>query len=170
MDTVTKPSEGRADLDRLGPYGTWPYVERRRGTDRRAEKTRPFGRFFLRGLRARGRRRGESENLYVDRYERRDLWLAVSILGLNVLDAGFTLAYLDGDSSREANPIARFLIDQGFGWFIFSKAFVVGLCLFFLTVHKTFRWVRPAMVLLCFFYSVLLLYHLYLQWLVKAHS
>ena len=146
----------------LGPYGTWPYVERRTQPDRRLTNTRLFSRYMLRGQRASGRRAGEQRNHYVDRYHPADLALSGAILVLNILDAWFTLNYL-GKGGSEANPIARFLMEQGTGWFVFSKAVVVALCILFLMMHKTFQFVRPALWALFGFYALLLVYHLYLQ-------
>lgn len=156
-----------APPEELGPYGTWPYVERRGAMDRRLLGTKLFSRYMLSGKRIGGRRDGESHNLYVDRYHPKDLALAMAILVLNILDAFFTLNYL-GKGGSEANPIAQLLMDQGTGWFIFSKAVVVAMCILFLMMHKTFRFVRPAMMVLFTFYSLLLVYHLYLQLTVPA--
>ena len=151
-----------ADPAGLGPYGTWPYVERRVQPDRRLFGTRLFSRYLLQGNRVGGRRAGENRNLYVDRFHPGDLMLTGGILILNILDAWFTLNYL-GKGGSEANPIARFLMEQGTGWFVFSKAVVVALCVLFLMMHKTFHLVRPALWTLLGFYSLLLAYHLYLQ-------
>ncbi len=153
----------RENQTALGPYGTWPYLERRTSTDRRAGPTRLFSRYLLRGQRLGGRRQKEGENEYVDRYHPHDVGLAVTILILNILDAFFTLQYLDGDLGKEANPVARHLLTLGVGWFIFSKGVVVALCMLFLMVHKTFRFVRPALWFLLTFYGLLLVYHVYLK-------
>jgi hypothetical protein len=147
----------------LGPYGTWPYIERRVHLDRRTVRTRLFSRFMLKGQRISGRRRGESINIYVDRYLPQDVTLAIAILVLNILDAVFTLSYLDGRGGQEWNPLANQLITMGRGWFMFSKAVVVAICIVFLVIHKMFRYVRPAMIFLFAFYFVLLGYHLYLH-------
>ena len=130
-----------------------------------ATSTRLFSRYMLRGTRVSGRRLGELHNHYVDRYHPADLALSGAILVLNILDAWFTLSYL-GKGGSEANPIARFLMEQGTGWFIFSKAVVVALCILFLMMHKTFHFVRPALWALFGFYALLLVYHLYLQFTV----
>jgi len=160
---VTPPSTSfDTSAPQLGPYGKWPYVERRHGPDRRLSGTRLFSRYMLTGRRVGGRRAGDAINFYVDRYQPRDLFLAMAILILNILDAFFTLNYL-GKGGSEANPIARFLMEQGTGWFVFSKAIVVALCTIFLLMHKTFRFVRPAIYVLFVFYSLLLVYHIYLQ-------
>jgi hypothetical protein len=155
------------DRENLGPYGCWPYVDRRSGVDRREAGTKVLSTYSLRGSRAAGRRAGERHNFYVDRYHTRDMAMATAILVLNILDAWFTLVYL-GKGGTEANPIAQYLMDQG--WFIFSKAIVVGFCVLFLTVHKTFRFVRPALFVLLAFYTGLLLYHIYLHWSLSRWS
>ena len=149
-----------SDRELLGPYGCWPFVERRVHADRREVRPSFFSRRAMVGRRASGRRMGEHQNLYVDRYLPGDLLLAVAILVLNVLDAWFTLVYLDRGGT-EANPVAQFLMDQQ--WFVFCKAVLVALCVIFLTVHKTFRFVRPALYGLFCFYLMLLGYHIYLH-------
>lgn len=147
----------------LGPYGCWPYVEQRRGGDRRAKATTLFSRFaVLGGARVAGRRRGERDNVYVDRYATGDLRGVVVVLVLNILDAWLTLVYL-GYGGTEANPIARRLLEWGIPWFLGSKSLLVTGCLLFLAVHKTFRCVRPALRLLTWFYGALLVYHVVLQ-------
>lgn len=154
---------GPAAQGRMGPYDCWPYVERRGGGDRRHKSTPPLSRFsFLGGMRARGRRKGERDNIYVDRYERRDLWGVVVVLVLNILDAWLTLLYL-GYGGTEANPVARQLLEWGTSWFLGAKSLLVTACLLFLAVHKTFRCVRPALAILIWFYGGLLAYHLWLQ-------
>ncbi len=121
-----------------------------------------ISKFLFRGGRVRGRREGESRNSYFDLLPRGDLVLGFSILGLNLLDALFTLVIVGADLTREANPLARWLLEAGTEWFLFSKAAVVALCILFLALHRTFRFVKPAMWALCTFYSVLLGYHLHL--------
>lgn len=144
------------------PYASWPWVERRRGVDRRGVPTPIFGRFLFRGGRIRGRREGESRNSYFDLIPRKNVILGLTILVLNLLDALFTLVIVGTDLTREANPLARWILEAGTGWFLFSKAAVVALCILFLALHRTFRFVIPAMWALCTFYSVLLAYHLHL--------
>jgi len=159
---VAEPAE-----DLLGPYGTWPFIERRSGADRRAKPTRFLSRFIFGGQRAGGRRKGEQQNVYVDRYDRQDLTLAGGVLILNILDAIFTLLFvMKQGAGREVNPLAQFLIDadpENYFWFLFSKSIVVLLCVLFLVMHKTFKLVRPALFLLFGFYAILFGYHLLLQ-------
>ncbi len=147
----------------LGPYGSWPYVERRRGGDRRLRAT-PLVSWFtlIGGGRMAGRRSGERQNIYVDRYATRDLAGVIAILVLNILDAWLTLLYL-GYGGSEANPVARYLLETGIDWFVGAKSFLVSVCLLFLAVHKTFNFVRPAIRVLVWFYGGLLVYHMILQ-------
>ncbi len=147
----------------LGPYGSWPYVERRTGGDRRLRAT-PFVSWFsfFGGSRTAGRRRGELRNIYVDRYAARDVAGILAILVLNILDAWLTLLYL-GYGGSEANPVARYLLETGVDWFVGAKSLLVTVCLLFLAVHKTYAYVRPAIRVLIWFYGALLGYHIVLQ-------
>jgi hypothetical protein len=153
----------------LGPYGVWPFHDRRVRPDRRGRPTPIEARFWLAGRRQRGRRRGERDNIYVDRYEVRDVGLAAAVLVLNVLDAFLTVVYLSYGGA-EANPVAAWLLECGVGWFLAAKSLAVSVCLLFLILHKNFRFVRPALRLLLFFYAVLLVYHMYLQTSAVIHG
>lgn len=155
---TTDKSRGGGD----SPYETWPWRERRAGGDRRGVATPLLSRFLFRGQRRAGRRFGERDNIYVDRLEPGDIRLGLTILLLNLADAAFTLVIVGTDLTREANPLARWILDCGTGWFLFSKGVVVGLCLLFLMLHRTFAFVKPALWVLACFYSGLLAYHFYL--------
>jgi hypothetical protein len=95
-------------------------------------------------------------------FRRRDLLLVLVILVLNILDAAFTLDYLQ-KGGTEANPVASRLIEAGENWFVYAKCILVTLCLVFLMLHKTFKYVRAALLFLLSFYGILLAYHIYLQ-------
>lgn len=146
----------------LGPYGSWPWVERRVAEDRRARSGQFLGMRLRGGRRAAGRRRGERSNIYVERFSGDDLGLALAILALNVADAVLTLDHLDKGGS-EANPLAQGLLDKGTVWFTSAKALMIAACLIVLTLHKRFRGVRTALRCMFVFYLVLLYYHLFLQ-------
>ncbi len=153
----------------IGPYDVWPFFDRRVRPHRRNKPTALNFRFWLTGGRKRGRRRGEGQNIYVDRYETRDVGLAAAVLVLNVLDAFLTVVYLSYGGA-EANPIAAWLLECGVGWFLAAKTLAVSVCLIFLILHKTFRLVRPALRLLLFFYALLLVYHMFLQTSAVIHG
>jgi hypothetical protein len=143
-------------------FDTWPHAERRKNPDRRRRSTRWWESLLGRRRRERGRRAGESENIYVDIYHNADLILILSIFMLNLADAYFTLDYL-GRGGQEANPFANHLIASGPITFVYEKCFAVGLCLVALLVHRSFRMARVGMYSLLGCYGVLTLYHLLLQ-------
>ncbi len=159
-----EPVDGRSlgDAEEAELFRTWPYRDRRSERDRRGRPTSPWRSLFLGGKRAAGRRKGEDKNIYVDVYGRREVVLVLLILVLNVLDAYFTLDYIQKGGS-EANPVAQGLLDLGNHWFIYAKSLLVALCLIFLLVHKKFVWVDLALGFLVTFYSLLLGYHIVLQ-------
>ncbi len=154
--------ESNSSLGHGSCFETWPYVDRRSEDDRRDSPTRIWDTLFARGKRASGRRNGEDKNIYVDIYGKREISLVILILILNILDAFFTLDYIE-KGGAEANPVAQGLLDLGNFWFICAKSFLVGLCLAFLLIHKKFAYVDLALGFLCAFYTLLLGYHAFLQ-------
>ncbi len=144
----------RAATDR----GAWPYVECRVATDRRQEPTPFWSAFTGRRRRRQGRRAGEREYIYVDRFTRRDVLLVLSILLLNIFDALFTLIWLRRGGA-EGNPVMAWLLEIGDGAFLAQKCLVVGLWLLLLVVHKNFPLARIGLWSLAGIYSLLILYH-----------
>lgn len=137
---------------------SWPEADRRVLPDRRLAPT-PFWSAFL-GLRRRrhGRRTGERDGIYVDRFARRDVALVVAILVLNIFDAFFTLIWLQRGGA-EGNPVMAWVLEQGDGLFLVQKCFVVSIWLLLLVVHKNFRVARLGLWSLAAIYSLLILYH-----------
>lgn len=80
---------------------------------------------------------------------------------LNVLDAFFTLVYLQRGGS-EANPIADWCIQRGPHFFIFIKTFVMGGALAILCLHKNFKRARVGILIGVGLYVLLTCYHLLL--------
>ena len=154
--------DGQVASETERAYDAWPYVDRRSQDDRRHKPTGLLDSILGRARRQKGRRLGEDRNIYVDVYGRREIVLVVAILVLNILDAYFTLDYLD-KGGAEANPIAQGLLDLGNSWFIYAKSVLVGICLLFLLIHKKFSYVNLALTFLCSFYTLLLGYHIFLQ-------
>lgn len=141
-------------------------VERRDQGDRRGQKTPMFSRFtFLGGRRGGGRRDGETQGIYVDRYGWQVSGLILAILLLNVMDAYFTLVFVQL-GGEEANPIAQACMDLGDIPFILVKTALIGACLLVLLMHHTFYAVSRVLQAICVFYSLLILYHLVIQVLV----
>lgn len=140
--------------------------DRRLPLDRRARRTPMFSRYtFFGGRRCQARRDEEARAVYVDRYGWGVVTLFLMILMLNVLDAYFTLVYVQM-GGKEANPIAQAFLDMGEVPFILVKSAVIGVCLLVLVIHKTFYSVPRVLMVICVFYCLLLGYHLALQVLV----
>ncbi len=140
--------------------GTWDGVERRKG-DRRGRPTRFWDSFTGKRQRRGGRRSRDRDELYVDRYTRRDTALLVSIFVLNIADAVFTLEWL-GRGGTEGNPLMAHLIQLGSSAFLIQKIALPAFWLMLLTIHKNFRLARNGMWALFGAYGALALYHLLL--------
>jgi len=141
-------------------------AERRDQPDRRGQKTPMFSRFtIVGGRRGGGRRDGETQGIYVDRYGWTLSGLVLAILLLNVMDAYFTLVFVQL-GGEEANPIAQACMDLGDVPFILVKTALIGACLLVLLMHHTFYAVPRVLQAICVFYSLLILYHLMIQILV----
>lgn len=141
--------------------GTWPYVDRRLATDRRARPTRFWDSLTGRRRRVAGRRRGEDGEVYVDRFGRGDVMLVLAIFFLNIFDAFCTLIWLQRGGT-EGNPIMDLAIQAGDSVFLFQKCFVAGLWLLVLLVHKNFRIARIGLWVLLVVYGALAGYHAFL--------
>lgn len=136
--------------------------DRRKSSERRESPTRIWDSLLGFYRRQRGRRVGESDNIYVDSYTRQDLLLTVAVLLLNILDAFFTLRWL-GMGGGEGNPLMDLLIRADDMLFLFQKCVVVGIWLIILVVHKNFRIARMGLWGAFILYMGILLYHVVLQ-------
>ncbi|MFQ5844224.1 MAG: DUF5658 family protein [Planctomycetota bacterium] len=138
---------------------------RRLPLDRRARRTPLFSRHWLVGRRRGGRRRGEDQDVYVDRYRVGEWALIGGVLLLSALDFVLTLAHL-GAGGREVNPIMAWVLESGPGAFGVVKLGMTVVGLVVLLVHIRFRWAR-ALVLVSFgVYAILLAYHIVLRFAV----
>lgn len=143
------------------PEPTWPKVDRRTNADRRGRPTRSWDSLLGRRRRKAGRRKGESEELYVDRFGKRDVGLVLAIFSLNLFDAFCTLVWLDRGGS-EGNPLMDWALQAGDSVFLFQKCAVAGVWLLVLLVHKNFRIAQIGMWSLLAVYAALALYHAFL--------
>ena len=141
------------------------WESRRSGGDRRRCATSPFSRFALMGRRSGARRSGEGRNTYVDRYSGRTMGLLVLIAGLCVLDALFTLLYLQ-QGGAELNPLMDAAIRAGTVPFIVIKCGLTFAGITFLCLHKNFRFVRTLMLSVLIIYVALIGYHYYVASLI----
>ena len=137
-------------------------VDRRRHRDRRLAPTRGWDSLLGFRQRHRGRRTGERDNIYVDRYSRQDVALMLGIFVLNILDAFFTLRWLEMGGG-EGNPLMDMLIRTNVQIFLLQKCVVVGLWLVVLVIHKNFRIARVGLWAALILYTGILFYHFVLQ-------
>jgi hypothetical protein len=140
---------------------SWPTVDRRSGSDRRARPTRFWDSLLGRRRRFGGRRAGEQGDVYVDRFGRGDVLLVLGIFALNIFDAFCTLIWLQRGGS-EGNPLMDLAIQAGNSVFLFQKCVVAGLWLLVLLVHKNFRIARVGLWVLLGVYGTLAAYHAFL--------
>jgi hypothetical protein len=123
-------------------------AERRRGPDRRRTTLRTFIQGGFTPRRRHGRRADE-QHLPIDWHEPHLLFLALSILLLNVADAFLTLTLISMGAT-EANPVMAFVLDQHPDLFAVVKMGLTGLgVLVLVAVARTrlFRIMRVATLL-----------------------
>jgi len=148
--STDQPGDGRSDR--------WGSLERRQNGDRREQPTSIWDSIASARRRRHGRRAGEQEGTYVDRFHRRDVVLLVVIFVLNIFDALFTLLWLQRGGG-EGNPFMAWMLEVGDWAFLAQKCFVVGVWLLLLIAHKNFRLARLGLWSAASLYSLLLLYH-----------
>ena len=136
--------------------------ERRILQDRRKQSTPALSRFTLWGRRRAFRREEDKKRGgYVDRYGSGLLFLLVLVVGLNVLDALFTMMILD-DAGWEINPIVRSVIQLYGDRFLVWKFAIVTLPLILLCIHNKFRMVMPILWGITIIYIGAILHQLFL--------
>lgn len=130
-----------------------------------------FSRYtFFGGRRRTVRRVEERPGSFVDVHGPRIFFLVLAIVGLNLLDAWFTLLVLS-HGGKELNPVVQSVLDLGgHPWpFVVLKTMGIGFACAFLTVTKHFRSARIGLWLVFGGYGALLGWHLYLlSWLELA--
>jgi len=130
--------------------------------DRRKQPTPALSRHTFLGRRKNLRRRSDREKGgYVDRYSSAFLALLLMIVGLNILDALFTMTILDL-KGWEANPVVRSVIQLHGEKFWIWKFALVSFCLVLLCLHSRFRLVRGVIIFLSSVYLAVVLYQLFL--------
>jgi hypothetical protein len=154
---VAPPSSG--SLDALAAA---PKVESKsyRGPDRRRGPTPRFSRYtFFGGRRRRGRRDGENDNAFVDRYSPRLLLVMLWIGLMNIGDSFFTLHHIQA-GAIELNPVAAWMLTTGRLGFVLLKASMITIPLIVLTLHKNFSLARIGIWTAAGAYTVLFAYHI----------
>jgi hypothetical protein len=135
---------------------------RRISKDRRKQPTPGLSRYTFLGRRKTIRRKtDQQQGSYVDRYSSALLFFLISIIGLNVLDAFFTLMILDL-KGWEANPIVRSVINLYGTKFWIWKFSIVSISLALLCLHSRFRLVRELIVAVGCLYFMVVVYQIFL--------
>jgi len=130
--------------------------------DRRMQPAPALSRFTVCGRRRTFRRKEDQERGgYVDQYHSGLLVLLILSVGLNILDAFFTMMILD-DGGSEINPIIRSAIrlfgDEFWVW----KFAIVSILLIVLCLHSKFRLVVPALAIVTGINIIVVSYQIFL--------
>ena len=126
-----------------------------------------LSRYLFIGRRKGARRRSEGLFLYVDRPGGWILGAFVGVVGLSLLDAWYTLDLLRSGAT-EANPVMRAALHLGDRPFVIIKTVVTIVATSFLCLHKNWPLGRVCLASALVGYSVLVLYHLHAQRLMRA--
>jgi hypothetical protein len=136
--------------------------KKRIAKDRRKKSTPALSLYTFPGRRKSIRRKADQEKGgYVDRYSPTLFFFLVLIVGLNVLDAFFTMIILDS-TGWEINPVVRSVIDIHGNKFWVWKFAIVSACLVLLCLHSRFKRVKGAIVAISSIYLTVVLYQLFL--------
>jgi uncharacterized protein DUF5658 len=143
-------------------------LERRDGYDRRRTTLRTF---LQGGLtpRRRGGRRSDEQHALVDWHEPHLLFLALTILLLNVVDAFFTLTLIM-EGATEANPVMAYVLERFPKLFAVTKMALTGggvVVLVAMARARVFSLIRVSTLLHWFLvaYAALIIYE---WWLLRS--
>ena len=137
--------------------------QRRNLPDRRKRPTPILSRFTFRGRRKILRREEDQKRGgYVDRYSPNLLFFLISIVGLNILDALFTMMILDY-GGWEVNPVVRSAIEVYGDHFWVWKFFLVSGNVILLCLHSKFKYVKKIILGICLVYLAIVLYQIRLM-------
>jgi hypothetical protein len=130
--------------------------------DRRRQPTPGLSRYTFFGRRRTSRRKSDQlKGGYIDRYSSTLFFFLITIVGLNVLDALFTMMILDL-KGWEANPVVQSVINLYGTKFWVWKFFIVSISLALLCLHSRFRWVKEIIVVISCLYIMVVAYQVFL--------
>jgi Domain of unknown function (DUF5658) len=133
-------------------------ANRRQLFDRRFHPTTFLGALRFDGRRHSFRRAGEEYRAYVDRPSQRTIVLLFIIVGASVLDALFTLLFIQ-NGGGEANPLMAIAIHSGDTHFVGLKMAMTGIGAWVLAAHQCFPLAFRGLHVLAVGYVGLLLIH-----------
>jgi Domain of unknown function (DUF5658) len=142
-------------VSNLGESGSG---SRRQLLDRRAHPTTFLSALRFDGRRHSFRRAGEEYRAYVDRPSQRTVVLLFIVVGASVLDALFTLLFIQNGGS-EANPLMAIAIHSGDTHFVGLKMALTGVGAWVLAAHQCFPLAFRGLHVLAVGYVGLLLIH-----------
>jgi len=136
--------------------------DKRAVKNRRGQPTPALSRYTFFGRRKTIRRKSDQQRGgYVDRYSSTLFFFLISIVGLNVLDALFTMMIFDL-KGWEANPVVHSVIClYGTKFWIWKFSIVSG-CLALLCLHSRFRLVREIVIAIGCLYVIVVAYQIFL--------
>ena len=128
--------------------------------DRRGQPTPLLSKFTFWGRRRTFRRKVDQQNGgYIDRYSSELFFFLTLIVGLNILDALFTMMILDF-GGWEANPIVDSVIALFGDKFWVWKFAIVSASLIVLCLHSKFRFVKAVILSVTVIYIGIVLHEL----------
>ena len=126
--------------------------------ERRKQPTPALSRFTFRGRRTTFRRKEDrAKGGYVDRYHSGLLFILTMVVGLNILDAWFTMMILENGGS-EINPVVGSVIELYGNRFWVWKYAIVSFPLVLLCLHSKFRLVIPIILGISVINIIVILY------------
>jgi hypothetical protein len=137
-------------------------MNRRMLEERRKQSTPALSRFTFWGQRRTFRRKEDRRRGgYVDRYHSGLLFILTMVVGLNILDACFTMMILE-NGGWEINPIVRSVVQLYGDRFGVWKYAIVSFPLVVLCLHSKFRLVVPAILGISAINIIVILYQILL--------
>jgi len=137
-------------------------LNKRTTKDRRKQPTPALSRYTFFGRRRTIRRKPDRQGgSYVDRYSSTLLFFLIAIVGLNLLDAFFTMMILDL-KGWEANPVVRSVISLYGTKFWIWKFSIVSVSLALLCLHSRFRLVKEIIIAIGCLYVIVVAYQIFL--------
>lgn len=137
-------------------------MNRRILRDRRKQPTPALSNFTFGGRRTTFRRNEDQRRGgYVDRYHSGLLFILTMFVGLNILDAWFTMIILE-NGGWEINPVVHSVIELYGNRFWVWKYAIVSFPLVVLCLHSKFRLVIPGILGITALYFIAILYQIFL--------
>ena len=149
-------------------------IDRRSGKDRRKHKLPKFKFLFVKGARARIRRRNDRHKFFLfDRYSVNLLAAILIILLFSILDAFFTL-FLTANGSEELNPVMAYFLNLNPWAFISVKYTLTCLSVTTLLIFHNYYYPKINFYARNFFlyivgaFTMVVLWELYLVYLYQS--